>query len=53
MEEQKEYRTTKLDKVLLQIAQALQGLKYGEIIIKVQDGKVIVIDKVERKRICE
>lgn len=51
MEEQKEYRTAKLAKVLLQIAQALQGMDYGEIVVKVQAGEVTIIDKVERKRI--
>jgi len=51
MEERKEYRTAKIDKVLHQIAQALRGMEYGEIIIKVMAGKVAVIDKVERKRI--
>ena len=40
-----------LDKVLDKIARALEGLKYGEIVIKVQGGKVIFVDRYERERI--
>lgn len=39
------------DRVLDKIARALEGLKYGEVVIKVQGGKVIFVDRYERERI--
>ncbi|OQA07146.1 MAG: hypothetical protein BWY65_01984 [Firmicutes bacterium ADurb.Bin373] len=37
------------DKVLYKIAKALEGLKYGEVVIKVQGGKVVFVDRYERE----
>lgn len=39
------------DQVLDKITKALEGLKYGEVVIKVQGGKVIFVDRYERERI--
>jgi len=39
------------DKVLDKIAKALEGLKYGEVVIKVQGGNVVFVDRYERERI--
>ena len=39
------------DQVLDKIIKALEGLKYGEVVIKVQGGKVIFVDRYERERI--
>lgn len=37
--------------VLDRISKALKGLKCGEVVIKVQGGKVIYVDRYERERI--
>lgn len=34
-----------------QIQEALRGLRYGQVTIIVQDGKVVQIDRTERKRL--
>ncbi|MFX4262177.1 YezD family protein [Pelotomaculum propionicicum] len=39
------------DQVLDKITKALEGLKYGEVVIKVQGGKVVFVDRYERERI--
>jgi hypothetical protein len=39
------------DQVLDKIIKALEGLKYGEVVIKVQGGKVVFVDRYERERI--
>lgn len=33
------------------VEEALESIKYGEIIIKVQNGKPIFVDKYERERV--
>lgn len=40
-----------LAKVLLKVGMALEKLQYGEVIIKVQAGKVTTIDRIERERV--
>ncbi|MEW6082580.1 MAG: DUF2292 domain-containing protein [Bacillota bacterium] len=40
-----------LKDILRHVEEALADVKYGEIIIKVQGGKPIWIDSIERKRI--
>ena len=40
-----------LQQALLQIEQALRGLKFGQVTISVQDGVVVQIDRLERTRI--
>ena len=37
--------------VLVQIADALRGLKFGQVTITVQDGVVVQIDRLERTRL--
>jgi hypothetical protein len=37
--------------VLDKVTQALQDLRFGEVIIKVQGGKVIFVDRHERERV--
>lgn len=36
---------------LKRVEEALKSIKYGEIIIKVQNGKPIFVDKYERERV--
>jgi hypothetical protein len=46
-------RNSKQDikEVLDKVTQALQDLRFGEVIIKVQGGKVIFVDRHERERV--
>ena len=37
--------------VLQKVAKALEGLEYGEVVIKVQGGKVVFVDRYERERV--
>lgn len=39
------------DKTLEAVKKALDEVKYGEIIIKMQDGKPVWVDKYERERV--
>lgn len=39
------------DEVIDAIANTLRKLEFGQIVIKVQDGRVVQIDSIERKRI--
>lgn len=39
------------DEVLQRVSRALDQIQYGEIIIKVQGGKPIWVDKYERERV--
>lgn len=38
--------------VLAEIQSALQGLRYGQVVIVVQDGVVVQIDRIERRRLA-
>ena len=38
------------DAILKDIAEILAGLKYGEIVIKVHDSKIIQVEKTEKSR---
>ena len=40
-----------IDEVLHKVAKALAGLEFGEVVIKVQGGKVIFVDRHERERV--
>ena len=40
-----------IDEVLQKVAKALAGLEFGEVVIKVQGGKVIFVDRHERERV--
>ena len=40
-----------IDEVLQKVAKALEGLEFGEVVIKVQGGKVIFVDRYERERV--
>jgi hypothetical protein len=33
------------------VARALEGLKYGEVVFKVQGGKVVFVGRYERERV--
>lgn len=37
--------------VLQKVAKALEGLEFGEVVVKVQGGKVIFVDRYERERV--
>jgi hypothetical protein len=37
--------------VLEEVRDALQGLRFGQVTIVVQDGVVVQIDRIERKRL--
>lgn len=39
-----------LDAVIAHIRQALQGLQYGEVSVIVQDGVVVQVERIERRR---
>ena len=39
------------NKVLNRIRDALDGLRYGEVVVKVQDGVVVQVDRTERIRL--
>jgi hypothetical protein len=41
------------DKTLEAVKKALDIVKYGEIIIKMQDGKPVWVDKYERERVAK
>lgn len=40
------------ESVVAEIASALHGLQFGHITVVVQDGVVVQIDRVEKRRIC-
>ena len=40
-----------VEQLMGKIIKALDGLHYGEIVIKVQGGKVIWVDRYERERL--
>ncbi len=42
---------SRLDQALTQVRQALTGLQYGQIVITVQDGVAIQIERIERVRL--
>ncbi|MDX1969004.1 MAG: YezD family protein [Planctomycetaceae bacterium] len=39
------------DSVLAAIAEALRGVRYGTVTVVVQDGRVVQIDRTERRRL--
>lgn len=40
-----------IGEVLQKVTKALEGLEYGEVVVKVQGGKVIFVDRYERERV--
>lgn len=42
---------TNRDPVLSEIEEALRGLRFGQVVVIVQDGVVVQIDRIERRRI--
>ena len=46
-----ENKTMSIGEALKKVEQALKSIKYGEIIVKVQNGKPIFVDKYERERV--
>jgi hypothetical protein len=56
MPEQRSERSTPLrgqppEAIMQAIAEALKGVQFGQITLIVQDGQVIQIDRMERKRL--
>ncbi|HHY95477.1 MAG TPA: YezD family protein [Firmicutes bacterium] len=43
--------TPEMDQVLQRVRRALEGLEYGEVVLKVQGGRVIWVDRYERERV--
>ena len=39
------------DRVLEAVQEALRGLKFGSVVIVVQDGHVVQVDRTEKKRL--
>ncbi len=46
-----ERRNAQFEDAIDQIRQALQGLRYGEVSVVVQDGVVVQLERRERKRL--
>lgn len=44
-------KSMSISETLKKVEEALKFIKYGEIIIKVQNGKPIFVDKYERERV--
>jgi hypothetical protein len=44
-------KSLSIREALTRVEEALKTIKYGEIIIKVQNGKPIFVDKYERERV--
>lgn len=44
-------KSLSISEALKKVEEALKTIKYGEIIIKVQNGKPIFVDKYERERV--
>lgn len=44
-------KTMSISETVKRVEDALRSIKYGEIIIKVQNGKPIFVDKYERERV--
>lgn len=40
-----------MEQIMEKVIKALEGLEYGEVVIKVQGGKVIWVDRHERERV--
>jgi hypothetical protein len=44
-------RDAALDEALVQIRRALEGLQFGEVLVIVQDGVVVQLERRERRRL--
>ena len=44
-------KSMSISEAVKKVEEALKTIKYGEIIIKVQNGKPIFVDKYERERV--
>lgn len=44
-------KSLSISEAVRKVEEALKSIKYGEIIIKVQNGKPIFVDKYERERV--
>jgi len=44
-------RETSIQRTLRLVEKAIREMQYGEVIIKLQGGKVIFVDKFERERV--
>lgn len=43
--------TLSIEAALASVRKALEGLRYGEVVVKVEGGKVIWVDRHERERV--
>jgi len=50
-EQRSEPRETSIRRTLRLVERALREVEYGEVIVKLQAGKVIFVDKHERERV--
>lgn len=41
----------RVEDVLQRVRKALDGLEFGEVVLKVQGGKVVFVDRYERERV--
>lgn len=48
---QSEKVTLSIEAALASVRKALSGIRYGEVVIKVEGGKVIWVDRHERERV--
>lgn len=47
----KQDRSLSVEEAIRRVKKALEDIQYGEIIIKIQGGKPIFVDKFERERV--
>ena len=50
-ESSRRLREESVEKLILQVRQALSGLRYGQIVITVQDGLPVQIERTEKTRL--
>ena len=51
MAERNNGKQQNIDEILQKVVKALVDLEFGEVVIKVQGGKVIFVDRYERERV--
>ena len=44
-------KTMSIGEAVKKVEDALKSIKYGEVVVKVQNGKPIFVDKYERERV--
>ena len=46
-----EKNESSIEEALRRVRAALEGMRYGEVVVKVQAGKVVWVDRYERERV--